>query len=136
MKQFRQGGQAEGTSPREECLGGGPSGSRGAEHGSSNRENEKEDPPHKFTARAGESESRVGGWTVLVNCNTAAPGEENTQRHAEFEVLLNIQEASEHIPMSRCGAEDVNLGSSRGTTWTGRVTGRVPQGVCTRQGRH
>ena len=52
VKQFRQGGQAEGTSPREECLGGGPSGSRGAEHSSSNRENEKEDPPHKFTVRA------------------------------------------------------------------------------------
>ena len=76
------------------------------------------------------------GMDSFVNCNTGAPGEENTPRHAEFEVLLNIQEASEHIPMRRCGAEDVDLGSSRGTTWTGKVTGRVPQGVCTRQGRH
>ena len=55
-----------------------------------------------------------------VNCSTEAPGEENTQRHAEFEVLLNIQEASEHIPMRKCGAEDADLGLSRGHNLDGQ----------------
>lgn len=55
-----------------------------------------------------------------VNCNTRAPGEENMQRHAESEVPLNIQEASEHIPMKSCGAEDIDLGASRGHSLDGQ----------------
>lgn len=55
-----------------------------------------------------------------VNRNIGAPGEENTQRHAEFEVPLNIQEASEHIPMRSCEAEDVDLGASRGHSLDGQ----------------